>query len=68
MNQAFVQACVEGRPDLIRTSFDEGLASLAISLAANESAMTNRPVRMDEFIAEAKTRSAERQSRNGRNQ
>jgi hypothetical protein len=35
---------------------DEGLVSLAITLAANESAVRGRPVRMAEFLAEAKTR------------
>ncbi|MBC7225161.1 MAG: Gfo/Idh/MocA family oxidoreductase [Anaerolineae bacterium] len=56
VNQAFVQACAQGRPDLIKTPMDEGLVSLAITLAANESAVRGRPIRMAEFLAEARAR------------
>lgn len=56
VNRAFVQACAEGRPDLIKTPMDEGLVSLAITLAANESATKGRPVRMADFLEEARAR------------
>jgi len=56
VNRAFVQACVEGKPELIKTPMDQGIASLAITLAANESATSNRCIRMDDYVAEARAR------------
>ncbi len=44
IDQGFVQAILTGNPELIRCNYDEGLRTLDVTLAANESAATGRPV------------------------
>ncbi len=44
--RAFIQAIRERNPSLISADYSEGVRSLAISLAADESARTGKPVRL----------------------
>lgn len=48
LHEAFVAAVQSGDPRSILTPYDEAVRTLAVSLAANESAETGRPVRLDE--------------------
>ncbi|MCW5850466.1 MAG: Gfo/Idh/MocA family oxidoreductase [Anaerolineae bacterium] len=52
LNETFVRAVREGRPDLVRTPIRAGLLSLAVTLAANHSAATGEIVRMDQFMSQ----------------
>jgi predicted dehydrogenase len=45
IDAAFIQAIRTGDPSPIRSTYDDGLRTLAVTLAANESARTGRPVR-----------------------
>lgn len=50
MYRAFVDAVRAGGPGEILSTYDDAVATLAISLAANESAKTDRPVRVAEAV------------------
>ena len=50
LNEAFLAAVREGRPDLVRTPIAVGLRSLAVTLAANHSAATGEIVQMAQFM------------------
>jgi predicted dehydrogenase len=54
LNRAFVSALEQGDASLIRSSAPETLRSLALTLAANESAQTGRPVNLDQFMETAR--------------
>ena len=43
---AFLRSVRAGRPEGVLSTYDDALATLAVSLAANESAQTHRPVRI----------------------
>lgn len=53
VNHAFLEALRHDDPSLIETPLATGLHSTALTLAANQSALTGRPVLLDEFLAEA---------------
>ncbi|HBP38230.1 MAG TPA: inositol 2-dehydrogenase, partial [Clostridiales bacterium] len=46
--QQFITAVAEDKP--VSVNVDDGLQSVAIALAAQKSALTNRPVRIDEIL------------------
>jgi len=50
LNHAFVSALEKGDASLIRSSVPETLRSLALTLAANQSAQTGQPVDVDQFM------------------
>jgi predicted dehydrogenase len=50
MYKAFVRSVRAGGPEGILSGYDDALATLAVSLAANESAATHRPVRVAEAV------------------
>ena len=50
MNQAFITAVDRHDPCLIRSSVPDTLRSLALTLAANESAETGKVVQLDQFM------------------
>lgn len=50
IDQVFIDAVRTNDPSLILTPYDEGVRSLAVSLAANESARTGRPVKISELM------------------
>jgi len=50
MYEAFVAGLRGGEPAEVLSSYEDGLATLAVSLAANESAQTHRPVRLAEAV------------------
>jgi predicted dehydrogenase len=54
LNHAFVSALEKGDASLIRSSVTETLRSLALTLAANESAQTGQPVNLDQFMETAR--------------
>jgi predicted dehydrogenase len=54
VNRAFVSAVEKGDAALIRSSVPETLRSLALTLAANESARTDQPVSLDPFMEAAR--------------
>jgi predicted dehydrogenase len=54
VNRAFVSAVDKGDAALIRSSVPETLRSLALTLAANESAQTGQPVELDQFMEAAR--------------
>jgi predicted dehydrogenase len=47
VDEMFVRAVRENNPGLIRSSYDDGVRSLAVSLAMNESAASGKPVRVE---------------------
>jgi predicted dehydrogenase len=51
MHGAFVDAIVEGRPELIRTPASDAAMTSFVCAAANESARTGQPIVMAEFVA-----------------
>jgi predicted dehydrogenase len=53
VDDAFVQALKTGDRSVIRSDYDEALRTLAVTLAANKSAQSGQPVRIDEFIKSA---------------
>lgn len=54
LNQAFVSALEKGDTSFVRSSVPETLPSLALTLAANESARTGQPVNLDQFMQAAR--------------
>ena len=46
LDQAFVEAILTGDRSLVKNDFEDGLRTTAITLAANESARTGRPVKV----------------------
>ena len=54
LNQAFVSALEKGDVSLARSSVAETLPSLALTLAANESARTGQPVNLNQFMQSAR--------------
>jgi hypothetical protein len=44
IDAAFVQAVAENRQELLRCDFVSGMRTLEVTLAANESARTGKPV------------------------
>ncbi|MBM3130683.1 MAG: Gfo/Idh/MocA family oxidoreductase [Chloroflexi bacterium] len=54
VNRAFVSAIEQNDAAYIRSSVPETLRSLALTLAANESARIGNPVNLDRFIEQAK--------------
>lgn len=55
LNEAFITAVREARPDMVKTPIRAGLRSLAATLAANRSAATGRPIHLATFISEEST-------------
>jgi len=53
VNRAFIEALRRNDSSLIQTPLATGLHSTALTLAANLSAQTGRPIQLDEFIASA---------------
>lgn len=51
-DRAFVQAIAEGRPELIRSDYRNGIRTLAVTLAGEMSARTQRPVDVDALLKE----------------
>jgi len=51
IDEVFIHAVATGDRSAILSDYDEGLRTLAVSLAADESARTGQPVNVDEFIA-----------------
>jgi predicted dehydrogenase len=49
IDAAFIRAICAGDPAPIRSTYEDGLRTAAVTLAANESARTGRPVRLDEL-------------------
>lgn len=47
---AFVRAVAEGRPDLIQSDYENGLRTLAVTLAADRSQRTGQPVDLREML------------------
>jgi predicted dehydrogenase len=52
IDDVFVNAVATGDRSAILSDYDEGLRTLAVSLAADESARTGKVVNIDEFIAQ----------------
>lgn len=52
IDDAFVEAVRTGNRSLIHSDYEEGLRTLAITLAAEESFKRGQPVRVDKFIAQ----------------
>lgn len=52
-DRAFVQAVMEGRPELIRTDYENGVRTLAVTLAGEQSGRTGRPVEVRSLFEEA---------------
>ena len=50
-DRAFVQAVAEGRPDLIRSDYESGVRTLAVTIAGDRSARNGRPVDVPELLA-----------------
>lgn len=46
LDQAFIQAILTGDRSLVKTDFEDGLKTTAITLAANESARNGKPVKV----------------------
>jgi len=44
LDQAFIKAILTGDKSLVKNDFEDGLKTTAITLAANESAKTGKPV------------------------
>ncbi|MDD2214292.1 MAG: Gfo/Idh/MocA family oxidoreductase [Oscillospiraceae bacterium] len=49
-DEAFLQAAATGDPSGLRSDYDSGLQTLAVTLAAVQSARENRPVRLTELL------------------
>lgn len=49
---AFVRAVAEGRPDLIRSDYANAVRTLAVTVAAERSARTGRPIDVAQLLAE----------------
>ena len=45
IDQSFVKAVATGDASLIKTPYDDGLRSLDVTLAANQSAIEGRPIK-----------------------
>ena len=50
VNRAFIEAVRTGDPTPLRAGLWEGIHSTAVVLAANQSARTGLPVKVDEFL------------------
>ena len=50
INKTFVDAIQTGDPSKILSNYEDGIKSMAVSIAANESARLGRPVKIDEVI------------------
>lgn len=48
-DEAFVRAVATGDPSALRSTYTDAVKTLAISLAANESAETGEPIRLDQW-------------------
>jgi predicted dehydrogenase len=48
--EAFLEGVRSGSPSQVLSSYDDGAATLAVSLAANESALAHRPLRVSEAV------------------
>ena len=46
LDQAFIQAIITGDKSLVKTNYEDGLRTAAITIAANESAKINKPVKV----------------------
>jgi predicted dehydrogenase len=46
LDQAFIEAILTGDKSLVKTDYEDGLKTTAITLAANESARINKPVKV----------------------
>ena len=46
LDQAFIEAILTGDRSLVKTDYEDGLKTAAITLAANESAKTGEPVKV----------------------
>ena len=51
-DQAFVQAVAEGRPELIRSDYRNGVRNLAVTIADEKSARMGQPVDVAKLLAE----------------
>jgi len=51
-NKAFLKAVAENNSDLVLSSYENGVRTLATTIAADRSARIHEPVRVDEVIAE----------------
>ncbi len=49
---AFVRAVAEGRPDLIRSDYANAVRTLAVTVAAERSARSGRPIEVAQLLAE----------------
>ena len=54
INRAFISAVAQKDTSYIRSAVPETLRSLALTLAANQSAQTGKPVNLDQFMDEGK--------------
>lgn len=50
-DQAFVRAVAEGRADLIRSDYQNGVRTLAVTIASDRSARSGRPVDVPQLLA-----------------
>ncbi|MGW5366395.1 Gfo/Idh/MocA family protein [Actinopolymorpha pittospori] len=51
-DQAFVRAVAENRRELVKSDYENGVRTLAVTIANDRSARTGRPVRVSELLAE----------------
>ena len=51
-DRAFIQAVAEGRPDVLKSDYENGIRNLAVTIAADRSARTNTPVDVASLLAE----------------
>lgn len=51
-DKTFIAAVKEGRPELILSTYENGVRTLATTLAADRSARTGEPVRVDDLLKE----------------
>lgn len=52
-DRAFIQAVAQGRPELIRSDYRNGIRTLAVTLAGELSARTGQPVEVNTLLREA---------------
>ncbi len=51
-DQAFVHAVEQGRPELIRSDYANGVRTLAVTIAGERSARTGQPIRVRDLLAD----------------
>ena len=55
MYRAFIEAVLTRDKKAVLTPYEDSYKTMAISLAANESAVTGRPINLDEYVARYKS-------------